>query len=130
MELENPGIHKVFNSIELFGHLTTIMAFTTQQFRAANPKLAASFVAALQEAIEFIAASKAEAAQIYAETAKVKQPQAEILRIIDDPDLRFPLVPAGIMSYANFMHRVGLLKAKPETWKDVFVCELHGLPGS
>ena len=25
------------------------------------------------------------------------------------------------MSYANFMHRVGLLKAKPETWKDVFV---------
>src|SRR5262245_62039646 len=130
MELENPGIHKVFNSIELFGHLTTIMAFTTQQFRAANPKLAASFVAALQEAIEFIAANKAEAAQIYAETAKVKQSQAEILRIINDPDLRFTLVPVGIMSYANFMHRVGLLKAKPKTWKDVFVSELHSLPGS
>ena len=75
---------------------------------------------ALQEAIEFIAANEAEAAQIYAETAKVKQSQAEILRIINDPDLRFTLVPARIMSYANFMHRVGLLKAKPKTWKDVF----------
>ena len=130
MELESPGIHKVFNSVELFGHLTTIMAFTTQQFRAANPRLAASFVAALQEAIEFIAANKVEAARIYAETTKVKQPEAEILRIINDPDLRFTLVPAGIMSYANFMHRVGLLKVKPETWKDVFVTDLHGLPGS
>jgi len=130
MELESPGIHKVFNSVELFGHLTTIMAFTTQQFRSENPKLTASFVAALQDAIEFIAAGKVEAAQIYAETAKVKQPEAEILRIINDPDLRFTLVPAGIMSYANFMHRVGLLKLKPESWKDVFVSELHGLPGN
>ena len=130
MELESPGIHKVFNSVELFGHLTTIMAFTTQQFRSENPKLTASFVAALQDAIEFIAARKVEAAQIYAETAKVKQPEAEILRIINDPDLRFTLVPAGIMSYANFMHRVGLLKLKPESWKDVFVSELHGLPGN
>jgi len=130
MELESPGIHKVFNSVELFGHLTTIMAFTTQQFRSANPKLTASFVAALQDAIEFIAANKLEAARIYAETAKVKQPEAEILRIINDPDLRFTLVPAGIMSYANFMHRVGLLKLRPESWKDVFVRELHGLPGN
>jgi hypothetical protein len=34
------------------------------------------------------------------------------------------------MSYANFMHRVGLLKLKPESWMDVFVSELHGLPGN
>jgi sulfonate transport system substrate-binding protein len=130
MELASPGIHKVFNSVELFGHLTTIMAFTTQQFRTANPKLAASFVAALQEAIEFIATNRTQAARIYAETAKVKQPEAQILRIINDPDIRFTLVPAGIMSYANFMHRVGLLKVKPESWKDLFASELHGLPGS
>ena len=106
------------------------MAFTTQEFRAANPKLAACFVASPQEAIDFIAANKAESARIYAETARVKQPEAEMLRIINDPDLRFTLVPAGIMSYANFMHRVGLLKLKPNSWKDMFVTELHGLPGN
>ncbi len=130
MELDSPGIHKVFNSVELFGHVTTIMAFTTERFRADNPKLAASFVAALKEAVEFIAANKAEAAQIYVRAARVKSPEAEILRIIDDPDLRFTLVPEGVMIYANFMHRVGLLKVKPETWKDVFVSELHALPGN
>jgi NitT/TauT family transport system substrate-binding protein len=130
MELDSPGIHKVFNSVELFGHVTTIMAFTTEQFRAANPKLTASFVAALKEAVDFIAANKTEAAQIYVRAARVKSPEGEILRIINDPDLRFTLVPEGVMIYANFMHRVGLLKVKPATWKDVFVSELHGLPGN
>jgi NitT/TauT family transport system substrate-binding protein len=130
MELDSPGIHKVFNSVELFGHVTTIMAFTTEQFRSTNPKLTASFVAALKEAVEFIAANKTEAAQIYVRAARVKSPEAEILRIINDPDLRFTLVPEGVMIYANFMHRVGLLKVKPATWKDVFVSELHGLPGN
>ena len=130
MELDHPGIHKVFNSVELFGHVTTIMAFTTEQFRKSNPKLTASFVAALEEAIAFVAANKPEAAQIYARAARVKSPEAEILRIINDPDVRFTLVPEGIMVYANFMHRVGLLKVKPATWKDVFVSELHGLPGN
>ena len=38
--------------------------------------------------------------------------------------------PAAIMIYANFMHRVGLLKVKPQTWKDAFMSELYGLPGS
>jgi NitT/TauT family transport system substrate-binding protein len=130
MELDSPGIHKVFNSVELFGHVTTIMAFTTERFRNNNPKLTASFVAALKEAIEFIAANKAEAAQIYVRAARVKSPEAEILRIINDPDLRFTLAPEGIMIYANFMHRVGLLKVKPAIWKDVFVSELHDLPGN
>jgi NitT/TauT family transport system substrate-binding protein len=130
MELDSPGIHKVFNSVELFGHVTTIMAFTTEQFRAANPKLTASFVAALKEAVEFVVANKAEAAQIYVRAARVKSSEADILRIITDPDLRFTQAPEGIMIYANFMHRVGLLKVKPATWKDVFVSELHGLPGN
>jgi NitT/TauT family transport system substrate-binding protein len=130
IELDSPGIHKVFNSVELFGHVTTIMAFTTERFRAVNPKLTASFVEALKEAVAFVAVNKPEAAQIYARAARVKSPEAEILRIINDPDVRFTLVPEGIMIYANFMHRVGLLKVKPATWKDVFVSELHALPGN
>jgi sulfonate transport system substrate-binding protein len=130
MELDSPGIHKVFNSVELFGHVTTIMAFTTARFRAANPKIAQSFVAALKEAVEFIVADKAGAAHVYVQAARVKQSEAEVLRIINDPDVRFTLKPEGIMVYADFMHRVGLLKVKPMTWEDVFVSEPHALPGN
>jgi NitT/TauT family transport system substrate-binding protein len=130
MELDHPGIHKVFSSVDLFGRMTTIMAFTTEQFRKANPKLTACFVAALKDAVEFAAANKSEAAQIYARAARVKTPQGELLRIIEDPDLRFTLRPEGIMIYANFMYRVGILKVKPQSWKEVFVSELHELTGN
>jgi NitT/TauT family transport system substrate-binding protein len=116
--------------VELFGHVTTIMAFTTQRFRLANPKLTTSFVAALKDALDFVAANKLRAAQIYARAARVKSPQDDILRIIDDPDVHYTLTPEGIMIYANFMYRVGLLKLRPQTWKDVFVSEIHGLAGN
>lgn len=130
MELDKPGIHKVFNSVDLFGHLTTIMAFTSEKFRTNNPKMTAAFIGALQEAAGFVAENKDEAAKIYVSVAKVKTTHAEILRIISDPDLRFTATPVGVMIYANFMHRVGLIKTKPETWKDVFVPDVHGLAGN
>lgn len=130
IELENPAIHKVFNSIDLIGPVTTIMAFTTAQFAAANPKMTSSFIAALKEGTEFATANPAEAAKIYVAFAKVKSTEAEILRIITDPDMRYTLTPEGIMTYANFMNRVGMIKTKPQTWKDVFVPEIHYLNGN
>ena len=42
MELDNPNIHKVFNSVELFGHVTTIMAFTTERVPRGQSELTAS----------------------------------------------------------------------------------------
>lgn len=130
MELDQPGIHKVFNSVDLFGHLTVIMAFTTERFRAANPKLTAAFVAALEEATAMVVSDKSEAARIYTRMAKLKTSEAEILRIISDPDMRFAITPAGTMTYAEFMHRVGTIKTKPANWKEMFVAELHDLPGN
>ena len=129
-ELDSPGLHKVFNSVELFGHLTSIMAFTTERFRLANPKVTASFIAALGEAVAFVTANTDESARIYTGIAKVRTTQSEIVRIITDPDLRFTVTPEGVMTYANFLHRVGSMKIKPDSWKDVFVGDVHGLPGS
>lgn len=130
IELDHPGIHKVFNSIDVVGPVTTIMAFTTQQFAAANPKLTSAFVAALKEATEFAANKKEDAAKIYLQVAKVKMTHDELMRVLNDPDLKFSLTPQGVMTYANFMNRVGMIKTKPQSWKDVFVGELSSLSGS
>ena len=59
----------------------------------------------------------------------MKTSQEEILRIIGDPDSRFTLVPHGTMTYANFLGRVGIMKRKPETWRDMFFSNAHGLAG-
>jgi NitT/TauT family transport system substrate-binding protein len=34
------------------------------------------------------------------------------------------------MKYVSFMHKVGLIKTPPSSWKDLFFPEVHQLQGS
>jgi NitT/TauT family transport system substrate-binding protein len=130
LELDHPGIHRVFSSGDLLGNLTMIMSYTTKQFHDKNPKLTQAFVDALQEATEFITHDPHAAAQIYIELAKVKMTEPEALRIVTDPNTHFTATPEGIMKYADFMHRVGTIKKQPEDWKELFFPEVHDRQGS
>jgi NitT/TauT family transport system substrate-binding protein len=120
----------VVNSADIFGALTIIMSYTTKRFYDANPKLSAAFVAAADEAAQFIAANKREAARIYIELAQVKTSEDEMLRMLNDPDTRFSAAPQGAMTYANFMADIGTLKQRPAGWKDLFFPPVHDRPGS
>jgi len=130
IEAESPSLHRVFDSVDLLGNITLDMTFTTRRFVEANPKLADAFVAAMQEACAMIAADKRKAAQIYNDVRKSKQPVEETLRILEDPNSRFTAVPEGTMRYAEFMSRIGTIKAKPASWKDLFFPPIHSSPGS
>ena len=96
------------------------MTFSTRRFVEANPKLTAAFVAAMRQACDLIARDKRRAAQIYNDVAKVKQPVEETLKILEDPNTKFSVTPDGTMRYADFMSRVGTIKAKPASWTDYF----------
>ena len=130
IENDTPGMHRVINSADVLGALTIIMAYTTRKFADANPKLAQAFVAALDEATTFIAANKREAARIYIDLAATKPKEDEMMRMLNDPDTHYTVAPEGVMKYADFMHRIGTLKAKPASWKDVFFAAVHDRPGS
>jgi NitT/TauT family transport system substrate-binding protein len=52
------------------------------------------------------------------------------LRILSDPNSKFSTVPDGTMRYVEFMSRVGTIKAKPASWKELFFTPVHALPGS
>jgi NitT/TauT family transport system substrate-binding protein len=44
-----------------------------------------------------------------------------IERMIRDPSLiRYDSTPRGLQEHAEFMHKVGTLKNKPDSWKDLF----------
>ena len=75
-----------------------------------------------------IAADKRRAAQIYSDVRK--SPLDETLKILEDPNSRFSAVPDGTMRYAEFMARVGTIKAKPASWKDLFFPLIHSAAGS
>jgi len=130
IEQGTPGIHRVINSADVLGPQTIIMAYTTRKFADANPKLARAFVAALDEAAAFIVANKREAARIYIDLAATKPKEEEMMRMLDDPDTHYSVAPEGVMKYAEFMHRIGTLKAKPASWKDFFFAAVHDRPGS
>ena len=50
--------------------------------------------------------------------------------VLNDPDIRMTLTPERALPYAQFMNKIGTLKNRPESWKDLFFPEVHDLPGS
>lgn len=130
LELDTPGVHRVMNSVDVLGNITLDVVYTTRRFAEANPKLVAAFMSALEEADAFIGRDRKGAAEIFVKASKVKVSTEEVMRMLADPDTRFSTTPVGVMGYATFMHKAGTIKVRPETWKDLFLPAVHGLPGS
>jgi NitT/TauT family transport system substrate-binding protein len=129
-EANMPGVYRVIKSSDVLGRLTVNVAYCTKTFRDANPHLVKIFVAALDEATRFVAAHKREAARMYNDHALVKAKEADLLRMLDDPDIHYTIAPEGIMKYADFMHGIGTLRHKPAGWKELFFSDVYALPGS
>ena len=130
-ELERPGIHRVLNSKDVVGDASFVVTYVTSKFQKANPKLVTAFIAASEDAMKLIREQKREAAQIYVRLTKGKDSDiVPLIKMLENPDLVFSTTPVGIMKYAEFMHRVGTVNAKPASWKDFFLPEAHQLPGS
>jgi NitT/TauT family transport system substrate-binding protein len=130
IEDATPGLHRVLNSVDVLGNITLDMTYTTRRFYEANPKLCVAFIAAMNEANALIARDHRKAAAIYLAVSKQKGSPDEIVKILDDPNSKFSTVPDGTMKYADFMSRVGTIKAKPASWKDLFFPPIQAAAGS
>lgn len=129
--LEKPGMHVVLNSYDVMGGANTfLMVWATKKFRDENPKTYQAVIAALKEATDSINADKKRAAELYVQEGGGKESVDKLLAIMNDPQVHYTLAPERILPYAQFMHRVGTIKNRPESWKDLFFPEVHDLPGS
>jgi NitT/TauT family transport system substrate-binding protein len=124
------GLHRVFNTVDVLGNITLDMTYTSRRFYEANPKLCAAFIAAMDEANALIARDRRKAAEIYLAVSKQKSTADEIIKILEDPNSKFSTVPDGTMKYAEFMSRVGTIKAKPAGWKELFFPPIQATAGS
>lgn len=129
--LERPGIHTVLNSYDVMGGPNTfLMVWATNRFRTENPRTYKAVLAALKEATDSINANKRRAAEVYVEEGGNKDSVDKILKMMEDPQVAYTLAPERVLPYAQFMHAVGVLKNRPQSWKDLFFPEIHDLPGS
>jgi NitT/TauT family transport system substrate-binding protein len=130
-ELRAPGVHKISDSYDVLGPATTNMIMATRSFRDANPKTYAAFFTALAEATELIGNDKKTAADIYLRVSGDKKTtRAEMLDMLNDPEIRFTITPFNTMKWVDFMYRVKSIKNKPDGWRDLFFPEVANLAGS
>jgi NitT/TauT family transport system substrate-binding protein len=130
-ELEHKGMHRVLNSYDVLGGPATFnVVWTTKKFHDENPKLYAAFVAALDEATAQINQDRNKAAQTYLRISKDKDSLEDILKMLNDPEIRYTTTPNNTMKYVDFMHKVGSIKVKPDSWKDMYFPSAQKLNGS
>jgi len=130
-EMKIPGIRTLTTSYEILGGpATAIVIATSTRYRDANPKTYKAFFDALKEAIDTINKDKRTASKVYLEQAKdTKNSVDDILAMINAPDYAFTLTPQKVYKTAEFMNKIGSIKSKPASWKDLFFPEVHGLQG-
>jgi NitT/TauT family transport system substrate-binding protein len=130
-ELAKPGMHVVLNNYDVMGGAVTFnMVWTTAKFRGENPKLYDAFVKALDDVTAQINRDKRTAAEAYLRISKDKDSVTEILAMLNDPLIVYTTTPQNVMKYVDFMAKTGAIKTRPDSWKDLFFPNAHGLPGS
>jgi NitT/TauT family transport system substrate-binding protein len=125
------GMRAIVTNYQVLGGPATFnLVWTTSKFRADNPKAYAAFAAALEEATEAINRDRRGAAEIYKRMSGTKESIDELVKQLSDPQVEFTLTPSRTLRTAEFMSRIGRIKAKPASWKDLFFSNVHGRPGS
>lgn len=128
--MKAPGVHAVLNSTDVMGGPATItVVFGTAKFHDANPKVIASIKAALDDAVVIIAKDRRAAADMYLAVTKEKIDAGALASMIGEPGFDFTTAPHGTMKYAEQMYGTGVIKTKPQDWKDAFFPSAHGLAG-
>jgi NitT/TauT family transport system substrate-binding protein len=130
-EMKLPGVRTLTTNYRILGgQATAVVIAASTKFREANPKAYQAFYDALKEAIDTINKDKRAAAAIYLSQAKdSKDSVDDICAIINASDYSYTLIPQKVGATADFMYKIGSIKNRPASWKELFFPEVHTLPG-
>jgi NitT/TauT family transport system substrate-binding protein len=130
-ELEDPRIHRVLSSYDVLGGPHSFnTVWCTTRFHDDNPRIAGALLAALDQAMMYIASDPDAAAALYLASEKPHLSRDFVRALIAAPENHYTTVPENSMKFAAFQQRVGLIKERPAQWQDLFFPELHDRPGS
>jgi len=77
-----------------------------------------------------VAQDPKQAAELYLSVTKEKLSVDELVAIIKQPGAIFSATPERSMLWAEYMHRIGMIKQKPASWKDYTFPNIHDRKGS
>ncbi|MEL1136206.1 ABC transporter substrate-binding protein [Desulfitobacterium sp. THU1] len=118
MELEEPGIHQILDGKEVMGEdFTFAVGVTTEKFYEKQPAVYEAFLEALAEAIKFMEGNPTETVNILAKAYQMDE--AELANYLERSDTTYGLEVQGVMEFADFMQKYGLIKGQPANLKEV-----------
>jgi NitT/TauT family transport system substrate-binding protein len=125
--LAAPGVRAILSSEEVFGAKASFLALgATRRAVEAAPVLPEAVAAAMEEAAAIIRDEPERAADIY---IAVEQPEgmdrAAVVALLRSLAGDFGPSLAGVQAYADFMGRIGQLKAPPASWREVAHPVIH-----
>ena len=125
------GLHTLITAFDITGGQSSQLVLTTmEKFRADNPKVYAAVSAALDDAFIWINADKHRAAKLYLTmSGDKKTTEDETYAMMTSAGFAYTRTPMKVGKLFDFMARIGTLKTKPASWKDLFFPEAQGLPG-
>ena len=125
-------VHAVITSKEILDgeEATGVVLSAFRQFVETNPKTSKVIIAALEDAMDFIAKNPDRAAEIYRESEGSNMSKDDVTGMLTDGSIIYSVAPTGVMKFARFMAKTGQLKNQPASWQDVFFPALGGRSGS
>jgi NitT/TauT family transport system substrate-binding protein len=130
-ELAWPGIHKLVDYFAVMGGPATFsVVWAKESFVSRKPVAYATFLRALDAAMQSIKADPAAAARKYLAVTGDKASEAATTALIVQPDNIYTMAPQATAKLADFMLRTGSLTTRPASWKDYFFAGVYALDGS
>ena len=117
----NPKAHIVLNSFDIQGGPSSAtVLYATEKYVKENPKTYRAFIAALDEAAQWITKNPEGAADAYLRINKGSLDRALLLKVIKNPQVQFKVAPENTLGMAQFMFKAGAIKKQPASWRDYF----------
>jgi NitT/TauT family transport system substrate-binding protein len=126
-------VHAVITSRDILGpeDATGVLLAVSRAFVENNPGVSKAALAALEEAMAFIAREPDRAADIYLKfEPSVRITRQDVLEMLRDGSMSYSVMPNGVVRYARFLARTGQLKNEPKSWQDVFFPLIDDRSGS
>ncbi len=129
-ELQSPRIHRILDSYDVLGGPHSFnLAWTTSRYRETHPQVVAAFLAALDRALATVRDHPEEAAAVWVRAERSRLAPEAVAAMIRRPENEWTTTPRRVMDFVAFMHAAGTMQGRPETWRDLFFPEAHGLDG-
>jgi NitT/TauT family transport system substrate-binding protein len=117
----NAKAHIVLNSFDVQGGPSSAtVLYATEKYVKDNPKTYRAFIAALDEAAQWITKNPDGAADAYLRINKGSLDRALLLKVIKNPQVQFKVAPENTLGLAQFMFKAGAIKKQPVSWRDYF----------